>query len=65
MKKNKVLLVTDGEGRYGHAIEKENVRIGNKYIEVRFLDDYENVHTTNWSSFLIYYEVLDDVSERD
>ncbi len=65
MKKNKVLLVTDGKGRYGHAIEKENVRIGNKYIEVRFLDDYENVHTTNWSSFLIYYEVLDDVSERD
>jgi len=55
---NNVMLITDADGsRYGHAIEKVN-QYGHKYIEVRFIDDYENVHTTNWSSFLIFYEVL-------
>ena len=58
---NKIMLITDNKGRYGHAREKENVRHGNKYIEVRFLDDYDVVHTTIWSSFLIYYEVLDEL----
>ena len=57
----KIMLITDNEGRYGHAIEKENVRHGYKYIEVRFLDDYDVVHTTIWWSFLIYYEVLDEL----
>ena len=54
------MLITDGKGRYGHAVEKVNVRYGNKYIEVRFLDDYDVVHTTNYSSFLVYYEILED-----
>ena len=58
---NKIMLITDNKGRYGNEREKENVRHGNKYIEVRFLDDYDVVHTTNWSSFLIYYEVLDEL----
>ena len=61
----KIMLIRDNEGRYGHAIEKENVRHGNKYIEVRFLDDYDVVHTTNWSSFLIYYEVCDELDPAD
>ena len=58
----KIMLVTDKEGsRYGHATEHINERHGNKYIKVRWLDDYEKVHTTNWSSFLIYYEVLEEL----
>jgi len=61
--KNKIMLITDRKGRYGHAIEKENIRHGNKYIEVRFLDDYDVVHTTNWSSFLIYYEVCEEIDQ--
>ena len=54
----KKLLVTDGKGNYGHAVEKE--RRGVEYIEVRMFDNYDKVHTTNWTSFLIYYEVLDE-----
>jgi hypothetical protein len=61
----KIMLITNGEGRYGHAVEKVNKRHGNKYIEVRFLDDYDVVHTTNYSSFLIYYEVLEDEVNTD
>ena len=53
----KIMLITDGEGRYGHAEEKVNPKHGHKYIEVRFLDDYDTVHTTNWASLLIYYDV--------
>ena len=63
----KIMLLPDEKGRsYGHATEHINEKYGSTYIKVRWLDDYENVHTTNWSSFLIYYEVLDefdDVSE--
>ena len=61
----KIMLITDNEGRYGHAVEKENARHGNKYIEVRWLDSYDVVHTTNWSSFLIYYEVCDELEPTD
>tara|TARA_B100001250_G_C19281483_1_gene563479 strand:+ start:358 stop:546 length:189 start_codon:yes stop_codon:yes gene_type:complete len=57
----KIMLITDGEGRYGHAIEKVNERHGNKYLEIRFLDDYDVVHTTNHASFLIYYEVCNEI----
>ena len=58
----KKILVTDGEGRYGHAVEKIGV---NRliYIEVRMFDDYDTVHTTKWSSFLIYYEVCDEIED--
>ena len=59
----KIFLITDNEGRYGHAIEKENVKQGNKYIEVRFLDSYDVVHTTNWASFLIYYEICKEINQ--
>jgi hypothetical protein len=55
------MLITDREGRYGHAEEKVSEKYGHKFIEVRFLDDYDNVHTTNWASFLIYYEVCDEL----
>ena len=60
--KNKKLLVTDREGNYGHAVRKIGV---NRliYIEVRMFDDYDKVHTTNWSSFLIYYEVCDEIED--
>ncbi len=58
----KIMLVTDKEGsRYGHATEHINKKYGNKYIEVRWIDDYDVVHTTNWSSFLIFYEVLEEL----
>ena len=56
----KIMLITDGKGNYGHAVEKESSK-GHTYLEVRMLADYDVVHTTNWSSFLIYYEVLEDV----
>ncbi len=61
----KIMLITDNNGRYGHAEEKVSERHGHKYIEVRFIDDYDTVHTTNWSSFLIYYEVLEDEIQTD
>ena len=61
----KIMLITDGKGRYGHATEKVNERHGNKYLEVRFLDDYDVVHTTNHASFLIYYEILDNEVQKD
>jgi len=56
----KIMLITDNNGRYGHAVEKVNT-YGHKYIEVRFIDDYDTVHSTNYSSFLIYYEILDEL----
>ena len=58
----KKILVTDGNGNYGHAVEKRNNK-GTEYIEVRMFDDYDNVHTTNWTTFLIYYEVCDDAND--
>ena len=61
----KIMLITDNKGRYGHAVEKVNERHGNKYLEVRFLEDYDVVHTTNYSSFLIYYEILDNEVQKD
>ena len=62
--KNKIFLVTDGKGNYGHAEvvgkdERNNITV--EHLEVRMFDSYDNVHTTNWSSFLIYYEVLDEL----
>ena len=59
----KIMLITDRDGRYGHAEEKTSEKYGHKFIEVRFLDDYDNVHTTNWASFLIYYEVCDEIED--
>ena len=56
----KKILITDGKGNFGHAVEKIGVnRL--TYLEVRMFDNYDKVHTTNWSSFLIYYEVLDEL----
>ena len=62
MKKEKKLLVTDGKGNFGHATEKPMPN-GLTFLEVRMFDDYENVHTTNWSSFLIYYEVCNEIQD--
>ena len=64
--KNKIMLFTDGQGNFGHAIEKTNHKMGNKYLEVRMLGkDYDIVHTTNWTSFLIFYEVLKDLDPSE
>ena len=64
--KNKKLLVTDGRGNYGHAEvvgKNETNDISVEHLRVRMFDSYENVHITNWSSFLIYYEVLDEIED--
>ena len=62
----KKLLVTDGNGNYGHAVvigKNERNKVTVEHLEVRMFDSYENVHITNWSSFLIYYEVLDEIED--
>jgi hypothetical protein len=56
----KKILITDGKGNYGHAIEKSSGYKGVTHLEVRMFDSYDAVHTTNWSSFLIYYEICDE-----
>jgi hypothetical protein len=64
--KNKKLLVTDGKGNYGHAVvvgKNETNDITVEHLRVRMFDSYDNVHITNWSSFLIYYEVLDEIED--
>ena len=60
----KKFLITDGKGNYGHAevIEKDSRNnISVEHLEVRMFYDYDRVHTTNWSSFLIWYEVCDEL----
>jgi len=64
--KNKKLLVTDGQGNYGHAVvvgKDETNDITVEHLRVRMFDSYDNVHITNWSSFLIFYEVLDEIED--
>ncbi len=61
--KNK-MLVRDNEGKFGHAqlIEKdERNKVLIEHYEVRMLDDYDNLHIHNVTSFFIYYEVMDEV----
>ena len=63
--KNK-MLVRDSEGRFGHAQligkdDRNEVLI--EHYEVRMLDDYDNLHIHNVTSFFIYYEVMEDVEE--
>ncbi len=62
MKQEKKLLITDGEGNFGHATEKPMPN-GLTFLEVRMFDNYDKVHTTNWTSFLIYYEVCKEIDQ--
>tara|TARA_R100000406_G_scaffold90396_1_gene77208 strand:+ start:845 stop:1036 length:192 start_codon:yes stop_codon:yes gene_type:complete len=62
----KKILVRDNKGNYGHAEvigKNETNDISVEHLRVRMFDSYENVHITNWSSFLIYYEVLDEIED--
>lgn len=62
----KKILVRDNNGNYGHAVvvgKNETNDISVEHLRVRMFDSYENVHITNWSSFLIYYEVLDEIED--
>lgn len=60
----KRLLVRDNKGRFGHALlrasnETNNITV--EHYEVRMLDDYDNLSIHNTASFLIYYEVMDEI----
>ena len=57
-------LITDGKGNFGHAYKKSNGYSDGYYVEVRMFDNYDAVETTNWSTFLIFYEVLEDIDEE-
>ena len=62
----KKILVRDNNGNYGHAVvvgKNETNDISVEHLRVRMFDSYENVHITNWASFLIYYEVLDEIND--
>ena len=62
----KKILIRDNNGNYGHAVvvgKNETNDISVEHLRVRMFDSYENVHITNWSSFLIYYEVLDEIED--
>jgi hypothetical protein len=64
--KNK-MLVRDNNGNWGHAQligKNERNKILVEHYEVRMLDDYDNLHIHNVSSFFIYYEVMNEI-ERD
>lgn len=56
-------LITDGKGKFGHAYKKSNGYENGYYVEVRMFDNYDAVETTNWSTFLVYYEVLEDLED--
>ena len=63
--KNK-MLIRDNEGKFGHAQligknETNNILV--EHYEVRMLDNYDSIHICNAASFLIYYEVMDDIEE--
>lgn len=45
-----------------HATEKPMPN-GLTFLEVRMFDNYDKVHTTNWTSFLIYYEVCKEIDQ--
>ena len=64
--KNK-MLIRDNEGKFGHAqlikVGKDNSKVLAEHYEVRMLDNYDSIHICNTASFLIYYEVMDDVEE--
>ena len=54
-------LITDGKGNFGHAYKKENDKTRAFNIEVRMFSNYDAIEVTNWSTFLIYYEILEEI----
>ena len=63
--KNK-MLIRDNNGNWGHAQligKNERNKITVEHYEVRMLDNYDSIHICNLASFLIYYEVMNDIEE--
>ena len=64
--KNKTLLVRDmHNGNYGHATLIEAKNNKPEHWQVRYIDDYDQLHVYTTPSFYIYYEVLDNEKARD
>ena len=60
--KNILVRGVDTES-YGYATKVYNYKVGQEYIEVRMIENYDHVHTCTVPSFYLYYEVLGDDSE--
>ena len=57
--KNILVRGVDTES-YGYATKVYNYKVGQEYIEVRMIENYDHVHTCTVPSFYLYYEVLGD-----